>query len=82
MKLYFTTIHESTYIILDCKASTTMFKSKSEALNGSYTKGSKETFQLAAVNSSIDSFGQGTIPVNEVTLTNGVHVDGLHESLI
>lgn len=71
-------------MILDSGASTTMFKSKREAEEGSYImdKSGSDKVQLAAGYAFVDCLGFVTVPLENMELQNSVHVDGLSDTLV
>lgn len=67
--------------VLDSGASTTMFKEISEAVKGTYRKGSKESVQLAAGSTDAGCLGKGTIMVGSIPLVDSIHVQNLNNTL-
>lgn len=59
-----------------------MFKNYSEVRHGSYVKGSNDKVQLAACSSSTKCLGKGTLSLQNVNLSNSIHVEGLNDTLV
>ena len=68
--------------ILDSGASTSFFKHKIEAINGTYAKGAKGSVQLAAGDSTAQCLGNCTIQINDFLLPNNIHVNDLNSRLV
>lgn len=58
-----------------------MFKNEPETKQGSYTKGSTDTVELAVGSDEIDCLGEVTLKLENIELKNSIHVDGLNETL-